>query len=109
MKRKKQDHYFTTRLGVIFLMTFTFLVFMGDIAQRKDELIVPYFVPVIAEAVEPTPTPTEKDLILNEINLVFGKDAARGLNMLLECENKKLNPIAENWKWNMGLRTMADQ
>lgn len=68
----------------------------NDVAYAPTKIISPIAV-AHAQMVSPTPTPTptEHDLIVAEINQVFGKDAPKAFK-LLSCENGRLNPNAVN-------------
>ena len=70
MNKNNEDFYFTTRLGVILLIVLTLLVFLGDIAQQKTELIRPEFRVIKVEAKEP-----KVRNVTEEIEFVFGEQA----------------------------------
>ena len=74
-RKTKQDHYFTTRLGVILLIFLTFLVFMGDVDQDKTKLIRPEF-RVEVKAYEPKTIPEM---------IVYYSDKYKVNPMLTEC------------------------
>ena len=67
--------------------------------RRKTELLSPLVETVEAKTkkiVSPTPFPRPNNPIKAEIYDVFGKEHYKKAMMLLECENKSLNPEAVN-------------
>lgn len=101
-----EDFNFTTRIGILFSLIFIMLVFMGSCVEDEPNLISPVSFKAV-EAQEPTPTPilSQKELIVQEINQVFGVDADKAFLLLQgkECaENRYLNPKAQNNNYEWG-------
>ncbi len=68
-------------------------------AEAPTKIISP-LAPTPTNMPIPTPTVSQRDIILSEVKEVFGKDAAKA-EKILNCENHALNPKAlnDNTKW----------
>ncbi len=74
MKENNEDIYFTTRIGVLFGLILLVLVFLGSIAQDEPELeLIRPQIEVQAQEPAPTPVKSRKELVIQEINNVFGE------------------------------------
>lgn len=120
MSRSKKDflmnkHDPSTLIGLFCLSLLLLACFVGSIERNDKKIQIPPKVEAqeveVIPTITPTPTATpilsEKEQIIRYVVDIFGEDAERGLNMLIECENKSLNPLAENWNgngtWDFGL------
>lgn len=84
-----------------------------NITQTQPEMVYsePAITPTPSPSLEPSPSPsiapkTQKEQITDYIHEVFKEDANDAFKVL-ECENKPLNPEAENWNrngtWDAGI------
>jgi hypothetical protein len=110
-KRKSyEDYNYTCRLGLWCLISLLFLLFLGNIKRTEPPKIISPL-PIaeakeVAEEILPTPTPTlsEEEQIIQEINNVFGEHSDKAMRLLTdpEChENLRLDPEAvnDNTQW----------
>lgn len=116
MKTKKKgsnvDYNYTARLGIISLIVLLFMVFLSDVNRNEPTPKVQaqeFISPIGKQVQEPTPTPilSQKELIIQEINQVFGVDTDKAFLLLIgkdngSCaENRMLNTNAvnDNTQW----------
>jgi hypothetical protein len=87
MTKNETDYYFTARLGILFILIFFILVFLGSCAKNEPELIKPEF-KVETRQVQAQ----EPRTLIEEIEFVFG-DQAELAKKVAFCESS-LNPKA---------------
>ena len=109
----KTKHDPSTLIGLFCLSLLLLACFAGTCKKNDKKIQIPPKVeaqevtPIPTATPTPTPKLTKEEQIIQYVIDVFGKDAERGLNMLLNCENRMLRTDAENWNgngsWDYGL------